>query len=214
MAESRCSCGFAIPAEAQYCPGCGRPVTAEALARERAANALPLRREPEVAQEVLPPISFRNREALRSSYWNAAIAAFFGNLIGSPLLTAFWAAAAGFFSVFAYLRRTGVALNFEQGCRLGAMTGVMISALTLLMSAIVAVSAEDPGARFRELPDQLREQGQVEQADLIASVVSDPATLTTLVLFLLAFLVLMTMALAVLGGGIGAKMLGRGNPKQ
>jgi len=189
-------------------------VTAEALARERAANALPLRIEPEEELPEVQPVSFRNREALRSSYWNAAIAAFFGNLIGSPLLTAFWASAAGFFSVFAYLRRTGVALTFEQGCRLGAMTGVMISALTLLMSAIVAISAEDPGARFRELPDQLREQGQAEQADLIASVVSDPAALTTLVLFLLAFVVVLTLALAALGGGIGAKMLGRGNTKQ
>lgn len=203
-----------VPGEAQYCPGCGRPVTAEALARERAANALPLRIEPEEELPEVQPVSFRNREALRSSYWNAAIAAFFGNLIGSPLLTAFWASAAGFFSVFAYLRRTGVALTFEQGCRLGAMTGVMISALTLLMSAIVAISAEDPGARFRELPDQLREQGQAEQADLIASVVSDPAALTTLVLFLLAFVVVLTLALAALGGGIGAKMLGRGNTKQ
>lgn len=203
-----------VPGEAQYCPGCGRPVTAEALARERAANALPLRIEPEEELPEVQPVSFRNREALRSSYWNAAIAAFFGNLIGSPLLTAFWAAAAGFFSVLAFLRRTGVALTFEQGCRLGAMTGAMMSALTLLMSAVFAISAEDPGARFRELPDQLREQGQAEQADVIASVVSDPAALTTLVLFLLAFIVVLTLALAVLGGGIGAKMLGRGNTKR
>lgn len=214
LPDSRCSCGFAIPAEAEYCPGCGRPVTPEALARERAANALPLRREPETPEIVAPPVSFSNRAALRACYWNAALAAFFGNVIGNPLLAAFWSAAAGCFSVMAYVRRTGATVTFEQGCRLGAMTGAMVSALTVIVAGIAAFAAEDPGAQFRALPEQLREQGQTEQAEVVAQVVADPAALAVLVAFLLILLTVMTLALATIGGGLGARWLGRKNTRQ
>ena len=151
MAGERCTCGFEIPAEAEYCPGCGRPVTEEALERDRAANAFPVPREDPDEPAPAAEISFRNRDALRACYWNAVIASFFANMIGSPLLTAIWAGAASVFSVGSYMRRTARALTFGDGARLGAMTGALIYGLTLLLNAFGALVIEDPAAALVSL---------------------------------------------------------------
>ena len=47
-------------------------MTEEALERDRAANAFPVPREDPDEPAPAAEISFRNRDALRACYWNAA----------------------------------------------------------------------------------------------------------------------------------------------
>jgi hypothetical protein len=175
MAEERCSCGFALPEGAQFCPGCGRPLTAEAREHERTLNALPRLEEPEAPV----PIGFSDVHALRACYWPAVMAALLANLPGLNLLCFVWHPGAGFLAVHAYRRRTARIPNPREGAKLGFMTGVVSFTLSLILLAASSLLPGSGGMMggFRRMQEEFEKGGQAEVAAQLGKLIADPSAL-------------------------------------
>lgn len=210
MASSRCTCGSEIPENAQFCPGCGRPLTPEALAKERAENAFPVARESESREEA-PPVSFGNAQAVRSCYWAGVFAALISSLPLMALLSFIVYPAAGFFSVASFRKRSGRTASVREGARLGWMTGVIAFALSMLLLAIEALMPGAPslGERLGEVQKQLEAADQIEAAEQLARLLGDPAALTAVFLIGLIFAFAWTAGLCLAGGALAGKALSK-----
>jgi hypothetical protein len=209
MAENVCSCGFALPEGAQFCPGCGRPLTAAAREQERTLNALP----PRSPEGETTPLGFSDIHALRACYWPAVIAALLGNL---PILNALcfvWHPGAGFLAVHSYRRRTARELSVREGAKLGFMTGVVSFTLSLILLAAGSLLPGSGGMTevFRRMREQFEEGGQTEVAEQLARLIEDPAALALVLVFVLVASFAITAGLATLGGAMGARVLGNKN---
>lgn len=206
MAMKRCDCGAEYPDGAEFCPNCGRPLTAEALAQERAANAFVREPGPAETPEALP-ISFGNPAALRASYWPAALAAMLVSLPLFNILCWVWYPAAGFSALASYRKRTGANPTVTEGARLGWIAGVITFTLSLVLGAVASLAGEGFGPALEQMQNQLRENNEVEMADAIAKMAGDPATLATVILIGLVLTFLVVTALTTLGGALGARVL-------
>ncbi len=185
---------------------CGRPMTPEALARDREANAFQRPEEPPAP----PPIGFGNRVALRACYWNAVIAALFASLPVASLMCFLWFPAAGFFSVAAYRRRAGVEVSVNDGMKLGWITGVVTFAMWLILFSIGGMASDGGmGGALENAAEQFRKTGQAESAEILMKVAGDPALLALTIVFTLATVFALTAGLATLGGALGARVLER-----
>jgi hypothetical protein len=205
MAMKRCDCGAEYPDGAEYCPNCGRPLTAEALAHERARNAFV--REPEPEREIAAvPISFGNPHALRASYWPAALAALLVSLKWFSMLCWVWYPAAGFLAVTSYFKRTGARLDSSQGARLGWICGVITFTLSMILTALASVVGGGFAPALEQMQTQFREQGEAEMADAMAQLAADPVMLATVIVIGLVLTFLFVTALTTLGGALGARV--------
>ncbi|MBI1355196.1 MAG: hypothetical protein GC160_12685 [Acidobacteria bacterium] len=205
MAILRCDCGAEYTAGAEYCPNCGRPLTEEALAKERALNAFP--REPEDAPKALPPVSFGNVDALRACYWPGALAALLVSLPLFGVLCWVWYPAAGFSAVASYRKRSGANLTVAEGAKLGWIAGVITFTLSLVLGALASLVGEGFGPALEQLRKQFAEQGEAEMAEVVAKLAADPATLATVILIGLALTFLFVTSMTTLGGSLGARIL-------
>ena len=205
MADDRCSCGFALPEGAQYCPGCGRPLTLEAREHERTLNALPQRED-----EASPvPIGFSDVNALRACYWPAVIAALLANLPGLNLLCFVWHPGAGFLAVHSYRRRTAREPAPREGAKLGFMTGVVSFTLSLILLAASSLLPGSGGMTggFRRMQAEFEKSGQAEFAAQLGKLIDDPAMLAIVLVFALVVSFAFTAGFATLGGALGARVL-------
>jgi hypothetical protein len=204
MAEQHCSCGFAIPEGAQFCPGCGRPLTVEAREQERTLNALPPRED-----EKVRPIGFSDVHSLRACYWPAVMAALLANLPGLNLLCFLWHPGAGFLAVHSYRRRTGREPNPREGAKLGFMTGVVSFTLSMILLAVASLLPGSGGmvGGFERMREEFEKSGQAEVAEQLGRLIAEPATLAVVLVFALGFSFLFTAALATLGGAMGSRVL-------
>ena len=204
MAEEHCSCGFALPEGAQFCPGCGRPLTAAAREQERTLNALPPRED-----EKPPQVGFSDVHSIRACYWPAVAAALLSNLPGLNLLCFLWHPGAGFLAVHSYRRRTGREPNPREGAKLGFLTGVVSFTLSMILLAVASLLPGSGGMMggFQRMQEEFEKGGNAEVAEQLGKLMAEPAALALVLVFALAFSFLFTAGMATLGGAMGARVL-------
>ena len=220
-AMDRCSCGSYIPPEAQFCPGCGRPLTAEAREAESRIQA-PLQSPParieEEAEELASapprvekplPITFGNPHALKAAYWAGAFAALISSLPILNLLFFVWFPAAGFFAVASYRRRSGQTPDVRGGAKLGWLTAITSFALTLFLLAVQSLigGAQSFSAGLEEMQKQFEANNQPDVAQQIGTLLQDPTAMAAVFLFMLLFTFSLVSICTVAGGAIGARVL-------
>lgn len=224
-AVERCSCGADIPAEAQFCPGCGRPLTAEAREAESRLEATRRpptpRPEPDEEEEEAPPepeerkpaepqpITFGNPHALKAAYWSGAFAALISSLPILNLLFFVWFPAAGFFAVASYRRRSGLTPDVRGGAKLGWLTAITSFALTLFLLAVQSMLAGVQGFSegLAELQRQFEESGQTEVAQQVGLLLEDPTAMGIVFIFMLLFTFSLISMCTIAGGALGARVL-------
>jgi hypothetical protein len=145
-------------------------------------------------------MNFHNPVAMRIAFTAAILTAL---LSWVPILDPILWLGAGYFAVFFYRRRTGHLLNLSAGLRMGWITGVMMFAiLALLFTAfIIAINTS----------------GSMEMLQSYFKNASDPRLqegLKTLqsgsgVAIILMQLFLFITCLSMVGGALGAKLIGR-----
>src|SRR5215831_11233038 len=119
-----CTCGAQLVDGAVFCHKCGKPLR-EIVVEPEVESTAPI--PAATAPPEPPPVSFRNRPAVQSAFWVAALALLFSML--NPILTMVVWAAAGFAAVRLYRRRTGMSLSVRAGMIMGWITGVILFAL-------------------------------------------------------------------------------------
>lgn len=211
MPENYCDCGSAIPEKASFCPGCGKPLTAETREAERVANQLPTSREGEEPKGPLQDVDFGTPGALRACYWSAAFAAFF--LSYPPLLMLCFAIypAAGFYTVFSFKRRSHREISVRAGAKLGFMTGVIAFALGLVLLALLTVMPGSPeiGEGLNQYADILDDEGQPQAAAQVRELRDDRGMLAIMVLMFLGIGFAAATVFTTAGGALGAKVFER-----
>ena len=205
MPETFCTCGSALPKQAEFCPSCGRPLTEAALTRERVAHAA-IRLEVSEPGADLPP-SFGNPHAVRACYWAAAAAAIVSSLPFMLLFGFVIYPAAGFFAVRSYRRRSGVTTSEADGAKLGLMTGVMTFALFMVLLATLALGSEGLAGAAEEFAAQLEESGQAEFAASLSEMFASPVVMVSYLLSVLVLFFTLVAGFTSLGGLLGAKIL-------
>jgi hypothetical protein len=202
-----CTCGAELPPDALFCHKCGKPQR-DIVAVEPEPQTPPPA-APELAMAPPPPeapVTFRDRAAVRIAL-RVGVAA---TMVGLVLPFVNWLAA-GFFSVFFYRRNTGRQVNVNAGAHMGWITGlVMFPMWTLAIAAqlLPAIVSGRFGAMLQERMKDLQPQDPAVQQQLTQLLHNGPA-LTASALLMLAFFFLLSVALSVAGGAIGAKMSNR-----
>ncbi len=206
MPETYCSCGSVLPQQAEFCPSCGRPLTEEALTRERVAHAA-VRREVSEPGADLPP-SFGNPHAVRACYWPAAGAAILCSLPFMLMLGFLIWPGAGFYAVRSYRRRSGASASEADGAKLGLMTGVMTFAIFMVLLAVntLGLGSEGLAAAADEFAAQIKESGQTEFAASLSEMFRSPAVVASYLLAVLVSFFTLVAGFTSLGGGLGAKL--------
>jgi len=196
-----CTCGAQLPPDALFCHKCGKP-------QRDIVEAEPAPPPPQVAAALPAPpplaVNFQNRVAVRIAFIVAVSATILSFI---PFLN--WAAA-GFFAVFLYRRRTGSLLNVGAGVQMGLMTGVLMCGFF----AVLFTAQQLPAALNGRLGSLLQEQlkNLPSQDPLVQQMMnfiqSGPGLAAVLVASLL-MMFLMIICLSMAGGALGAKMVGR-----
>ena len=151
------------------------------------------------------PLNFHNPLAVRIAFIVALVTALLSWL---PFLNIILWAGAGFFAVFLYRRRTGSLLTVRAGMQMGWITGVMSYAITVVIfTATILPTAISGGvgamfqAQFKNATDP-----SVQQA--LKMFESGPG-LAFLLVVTLVMLFVFICALSMVGGALGAKMVGQ-----
>jgi hypothetical protein len=210
MTDENCDCGWAgIPQGASFCPGCGRPLTANARESERQANAFQRPRAEEEESGPLDRVTFGTPGALRSCYWSAAFAAIIMSLPYATLLCFIVYPGAGFYSVHSFRRQTRRRVTLRAGAKLGFLTGVITFALLLILMTIASTMPGTPGfsATLDELETTFQQQGDAEIAARIQKLRAEPTQLALMALIGLSIGFCVTTGFATAGGALGAKVL-------
>ncbi len=210
-----CSCGAELPPDARFCHKCGRPQRPDAVAEEVEPPPTFIPPPPPPAAPPPPPspavVSFRNPVAVRVGLLAASLAALLSWIPFLNLGFLVWWAAAGFYAVYLYRRRTGQLLTTGGGLRLGWITGILTFAImtVLFTLAIIpaAVSAGGLGAVFEE---QIRNMpaGDPNVEEALRLFQSSAGVAAVLTVMLLMFFGLITLMCTV-GGALGARIVGR-----
>jgi hypothetical protein len=202
-----CSCGAELPPDARFCHKCGKPQREEDVVFEQPAAAPPPV-TPLVPTLVLGGVGFRNPLAFRIGILTALLALLLNLLvfIACPL----WLAAAGFFGVYLYQRRSGQLLSVRSGAKMGWLTGVMtflLSSVPLSYFYVETVTNPSYSAQMRDslsrlpFPPGLKEQ-------MLASLQTPPGIAMQVLTFLIMLFVLFTL-FPLIGGALGAKVLSK-----
>ena len=203
----RCTCGAELPLNALFCHQCGRPQRDVSVPIDE-PETLPSE-EQELALTAPPPASvgFGNPDVIRAAYPAAAIAAILGSIPFVSMLCFLWYPAAGFASVYLYRIRTGIFLAPSAGARMGAITGLLVFAVSLLIATVAFLFAGD--ADFSEaLRQGLEQSGQPEELQRrVLELFNNPATIAAMFLLVLGLQLFITVGFAILGGALGAKIL-------
>jgi hypothetical protein len=203
-----CTCGAQLPPDALFCHKCGKPQR-DLVAPELEANIYPAAvaavPPPPPRPEPLP-LNFHNPIAVRIALVAAVSATVLSVLL--PILN--WLAA-GFFAAFFYCRRTGFRLDVGAGVKIGWITGLIAYGF----SAVVFTAEQLPDAMAGHLGKNILEQ----MKQMKSSPFQDPATVQQMtkvvesqpamvILLLLGALFVFVTCLSMVGGALGAKMVG------
>jgi hypothetical protein len=211
-----CTCGAQLPPDARFCHRCGKPQGEEIVSEPAVEPALnPIAAAPPeiAAPPAAPPrVSFHNTTAVRIGLLMAGAASLFSALpamAGGLLGLALWWICAGFLSVYFYRRRTGYRLTFDNGLRMGGITGLLGATITAVVFTAIMVPMIRGGSLARLYADQFH---RMYGSDLTAQqmkILEDPNTLGIAIVFGWLFSFLIITFLATAGGALGAKMFGR-----
>jgi len=147
-------------------------------------------------------IGFKNPLAVRIGLV-MSIATFLVALIVGPFII-LWMLVAGALGAWFYGKRTGEQLTPLGGARLGWITGVFTILLVLMSIAAAALAVTDP-AFVETFTAQMRQRGAGDAAQQFVKALQNPGQLAQVVLQVS----LLCGLLPVLGGMLGAKLLGR-----
>jgi hypothetical protein len=197
-----CTCGAQLPEDARFCHKCGKPQREEDLLDEPVVVVPP---PPALAPAPPPPaINFHNAIAVRVALLAGTLAFMISAVLGPLGLVAL--AAAGFFAVYLYRRRTGAILSVANGARLGWLSGIFIFTIAIIVFTIQLV-ALSPSQMMRDLHEQMTKNYSASEAQInqVIAFLGSPSGIGMIVLF--SFL--MITLLPALGGAVGAKLLNR-----
>jgi len=204
-----CTCGAQLVDGAVFCHKCGKPVREIVVEPEVESTApIPAATAPALAPP--PPVGFRNRAAVQSAFWVAALALLFSML--NPILTMVVWAAAGFASVRLDRRRTGVPLSVRGGMIIGWITGVILFALitvTLTVEMLTAGGDGGLGAQFRQQIQRQIQQSPNPNMTEYLKALDTPSGMATMLVLSMFFVFLLVTLFSVVGGALSAKLAGR-----
>jgi hypothetical protein len=197
-----CTCGAQLPPDALFCHKCGKPqrelVEPEVHIPEHAefvAPPAPLAPVPDAL-----PMNFHNPVAMRIAFTAAILGAL---LSWVPVLNVILWLGAGYFAVFFYRRRTGHLLNLGAGLRMGWITGVMMFAIVaVLFTAFMIVFNLSGG--FEMLQAQFKNASDPNVQNALQTLRSGSG-ITAFLMQLFLFITCLSMV----GGALGAKLVGR-----
>lgn len=197
-----CTCGAQLPPDARFCHKCGKPQREEDLVVEE--QPVVVIEPPPAAPPPPPPINFHNAIAVRVALLAGTLAFMISAVLGPLGLIAL--AAAGFFAVYLYRRRTGAILSVANGARLGWLSGIFIFTIAIIVFTIQLV-ALSPSQMMRDLHEQMTKNYSASEAQInqVITFLASPSGIGMIVLF--SFL--MITLLPALGGAVGAKLLNR-----
>ena len=197
-----CTCGAELPPDARFCHKCAKPQRDEPVAVELEPPAPPPP-APSLPPAPPKPIGFHNPLAVRLGFMTAMLASFFNVLLfyAFPL----WLVAAGFLCVYVYQRRTGEALTMNNGARIGWITGLFSFIAYTVLSTLTVISLIQSGEYLKLVKSNPVFQQQQQLLDT-------PGLLVFEVVFILTLLFVVFTALAIAGGVLGAKLLGKDRP--
>jgi hypothetical protein len=187
---------------------CGRPQREVPAALEGETAAHEAEEAPAgERRKSVPKVSFANADVIRAAYPVAILAAILGSVPSLSLLCFLWYPAAGFASVYLYQRRTNLYLTPKEGAKLGAIAGLLVFAISLLVITIGFLFGG--GADFTQALRQAVEQsGQPEELQRsFLRMIENPATLAVVMMIGLFFRFIAIVGFTVLGGALGAKIL-------
>jgi hypothetical protein len=204
-----CTCGAELPPDALFCHKCGKPQRSIIAAEPEpppVENAAPTPVFITVASKPAP-MDFHNPIAVRIALTMAMVTTL---LSWMPLLNfALWTGS-GFFAVYFYRRRTGQPFTIRTGVRLGWITGVLTFAITTVLFTVTVIPAALNGGLTSIFASQLKNlpahDPNVEQA--LRLLQSPPGIAMVLVVTLVMLFVFIT-CLAMAGGALGARLVGR-----
>jgi len=195
-----CTCGTQLVPDSLFCHKCGRP-TREIVVPETVGPAAVLPAAPPPPRPEPPPLNFHNGVALRTALLVAISATL---LCFIPYLNFFTFSAAGFFAVFFYRRRTGYFLSMEGGVWMGWITG-------LLMFAIMACLVTGTWLIFRAMggiaafPAEFKAAVDPKALETVTKMFESGSDVAKMLLAMFVY----TTLLSMIGGFLGAYMVGR-----
>jgi hypothetical protein len=194
-----CTCGTQLVPDSLFCHKCGRP-TREIVVPDVQAPDVVLPVPPPPRPEP-PPLNFHNMVALRTALLVAISATL---LCFIPYLYFLSGPAAGFFAVFVYRRRTGYFLNMEGGVWMGWITGLlMFTILACLLTAFwLFFRAMGGVAAF---PAEFKAAVDPKALETVTKMFQNGADVAKMLLALFVY----TTLLSMIGGFLGAYMVGR-----
>jgi hypothetical protein len=198
-----CTCGAHLPPDAVFCHKCGRPQR-EILTPEIESNtyvAAPAT-PPSPRPEPLP-LNFHNPIAVRIALVAAVVATVLSLLV--PIVN--WLAAGCFAAMF-YCRKTGFRLNVGAGVKIGWITGLMAYGLYAIVFAAEQLPDALSGHLGKSILDQMKNSPFQDPAtiqQMTKVVEADPGMV---ILFVLAALFVFVTCLSMVGGALGARIVG------
>jgi hypothetical protein len=207
----QCTCGAQPPPDARFCHKCGRPLYDLPPIEEEVPPPEP-EPAPPPPQAPPPEISFRNRVAVRVGLLAAVSASLLTQLPLPMFLNLVWIlvclTSAGFFAVYLYQRRTGAALNWSMGARMGWITGIFCFSIAAILFTIAMAVVTYQGGLAEFYREQIAAQGVAGgEMEEFLHLIESPAGVATLIVFSLFMLFFFFTLLPTLGGAMGAKVL-------
>jgi hypothetical protein len=162
-------------------------------------------------------ISFRNGTAVRVAFISAALFFLLMTFVAlagaAPLqlvLSLVFPAAAGFYAVFLYRRRTGASLSVRSGARMGWLTGIfafVISTVLFTLSMVAMMSRGGLAEIYRQNAGNLGLSA--ERVDEVVKLLENPAMVGLALVFFLLFQFMVVTTFSSAGGALGARVLRR-----
>jgi hypothetical protein len=201
-----CTCGAQLPPDALFCHKCGKPQR-DLVAPEIEANTYPAAiaaaAAPPPPQPEPLPLNFHNPIAVRVALVAAVSATVLSLLL--PILN--WLAA-GFFAAYFYCRKTGFRLDVSAGVKIGWITGLIAYALYAIVFAAEQLPDALSGHPGKTLLEQMKNsslQDPLAVQQLTKLIQTEPAMV---LLFILGALFVFVTCLSMVGGALGAKIVG------
>lgn len=204
-----CTCGAQLAPDSLFCHKCGKPqreVLVPEMEQSVYAGDAPVSIAPPPATSPGPqplPLNFHNRIAVRIAIVAAVSATLFSLFV--PVLN--WLAA-GFFAVFFYCRKTGFRLDVSAGVKIGWITGLIAYGFSAIVFTAEQVPDALSGHLGKSILDQMKNspfQDPATVQQMTKVIQSEPGMV---ILFALGALFVFVTCLSMVGGALGAKMVG------
>jgi hypothetical protein len=193
-----CSCGAQLPDDALFCHKCGKPQRDLVEVEPQEPAPTPVVQAVPPSELKARPVGFRNPIALRVALLSAIV-----SLLISSLVSLFGLIAGGFLAVMFYRRRTRDRIDMNAGIQMGWITGV----ITATLCSLLLIAANATGRLTQGMTEYYKGWAIASDPNFQNSLqlVTSPAGIALSIVFIFIFITALTMV----GGAIGAKLLGR-----